>query len=118
MLGLRPQVVYRKSSEPVNRVLEQAPGAGTSVRRNSHVSLVVSSGPNPQPATAVPNVVGEDQATAANNLRSAGFEVVVLHRPVTTSTQDGNVVDEQPHGGSSIPSGSQVTLFVGRLQGG
>jgi serine/threonine-protein kinase len=117
-LGLRPQVVYRKSSEPVNRVLEQAPGAGTSVRRNSHVSLVVSSGPNPQPATAVPNVVGEDQATAANNLRSAGFEVVVLNRPVTTSTQDGNVVDEQPHGGSSIPSGSQVTLFVGRLQGG
>jgi beta-lactam-binding protein with PASTA domain len=117
-LGLRPQVTYRTSSEPANRVLQQTPASGTSLRRNSHVSLVVSSGPNPQPATDVPSVVGEDQATAANDLKSAGFKVVVLNRPVTESTKDGNVVDEQPHGGSSIPAGSQVTIFVGRFNGG
>jgi beta-lactam-binding protein with PASTA domain len=117
-LGLHPQVTYRTASAPANRVVQQTPAPGTSLRRSSHVSLVVSSGPSPQPAVSVPNVVGEDQATAANDLKSAGFKVVVLNRPVTKSTQDGNVVDEQPHGGSSIPGGSQVTIFVGRFQGG
>jgi len=117
-LGLRPQVVYRKSSEPVNRVLQQSPAAGSTLRRNSPVSLVVSAGPSPQPTTPVPNVVGQDQATAANNLESAGFKVVVLNRPVTNQSKDGLVVDEQPQGGSGIPAGSQVTVFVGRFSSG
>ena len=117
-LGLRPQVVYRKSSEPVNRVLQQSPAAGSTLRRNSPVSLVVSAGPSPQPTTPVPNVVGQDQSTAANNLESAGFKVVVLNRPVTNQSKDGLVVDEQPQGGSGIPAGSQITIFVGRFSGG
>ena len=77
----------------------------------------MSAGPNPQPATSVPNVVGQDQATAASNLRSAGFKVVVLNRPTTSQSKDGVVVDEQPRGGSSIPGGSQVTIFIGRFSG-
>lgn len=117
-LGLRPQVVYRKSSQPVNHVLQQSPAAGTTLKRNSSVSLVVSSGPNPQPASQVPNVVGQDQATAANTIKDAGFHVVVLNRPVTDQSKDGVVVDEQPTAGASIPSGSQVTIFVGRFSGG
>jgi beta-lactam-binding protein with PASTA domain len=64
----------------------------------------------------VPNVVGQDQATAANTLRSAGFRVVVLNRPTSNQDQDGIVVEQQPAGGSSIPGGSQVTIFVGRFR--
>jgi beta-lactam-binding protein with PASTA domain len=117
-LGLRPRVVYRRSSQPANRVLQQAPAAGATARRNSAVALVVSAGPNPQPTTTVPSVVGQDQATAANNLKNAGFKVVVLNRPVTSRSKDGLVVDEQPRGGSGIPDGSQVTIFIGRFAGG
>ena len=116
--GLRPQVVYKKSEKPANRVLQQSPSEGSSLKRNSPVSLVVSAGPNPQPTTPVPNVVGQEQATAANNLKSAGFKVLVLNRPVTNQSKEGTVVDEQPRGGSGIPSGSQVTIFVGRFAGG
>jgi serine/threonine-protein kinase len=116
--GLRPQVVYRKSDRPANRVLQQSPSPGSTLRRDSPVSLVVSAGPNPQPATPVPNVVGQDQATAADNIKSAGFKVVVLNRAVTSQSKDGVVVDEQPRGGSGIPAGSQVTIFVGRFAGG
>jgi beta-lactam-binding protein with PASTA domain len=117
-LGLRPQVVYRQSDQPVNQVLQQSPAAGSSLARNSAVSLVVSAGPNPQPSTPVPNVVGQDQSTAANNIKDAGFKIVVLNRPVTNQNKDGVVVDEQPHGGSGIPAGSQVTIFIGRFSGG
>jgi len=117
-LGLRPTVTYRRSSQPANRVLQQSPAAGSTARRNSRVALVVSTGPNPQPASSVPNVVGQDQATAANAIKDAGFRVVVLNRPVTNQNNDGNVVDEQPRAGSSIPGGSQVTIFIGRFAGG
>ncbi len=117
VLGLRPTVVYRRSSIVVNRVLSQSPAPGTTLRRGSPVRLVVSAGPNPQPATTVPNVVGQDQATAASNLRAAGFRVVVLNRPTTNEGRDGIVIDEQPRAGSSIPGGSQVTIFVGRFSG-
>jgi beta-lactam-binding protein with PASTA domain len=116
--GLRPQVVYKKSDKAANRVLQQSPTPGSSLKRNSPVSLVVSAGPNPQPATPVPSVVGQQQATAADNLKSAGFKVVVLNRPVTNQGKKGVVVDEQPRGSSSIPAGSQVTIFVGRFAGG
>ena len=116
--GLRPQVVYRKSDTPAGRVVQQSPTAGSSLHRNSPVSLVVSAGPNPQPTTPVPNVVGQDQATAADNVKSAGFKILVLNRPVTTQNKDGVVVDEQPRAGSGVPAGSLVTIFVGRFQAG
>jgi beta-lactam-binding protein with PASTA domain len=117
-LGLRPEVTYRKSSQPVNRVLEQSPAPGATLRRNAKVAIVVSAGPNPQPSSPVPNVIGQDQATAANNIKDAGFHVVVLNRPVTDQNKDGVVVDVEPAPGSSIPSGLQVTLFIGRFSGG
>jgi len=117
VLRLRPVVVYKRSSTAANRLLSQSPAAGTTLRRGSPVRVVVSSGPSPQPATTVPNVVGQDQATAASNLRAAGFRVLVLNRPTTDPSKDGLVIDEQPRAGSSIPGGSQVTLFVGRFSG-
>jgi beta-lactam-binding protein with PASTA domain len=117
-LGLRPTVVYRRSSQPANRVLRESPAAGATARRNSAVALVVSAGPNPQPTTSVPSVVGQDQATAANTIKDAGFKVVVLNRPVTSRNKDGLVVDVQPRGGSGIPAGSQVTIFIGRFSSG
>jgi beta-lactam-binding protein with PASTA domain len=118
VLGLSSTVSFRRSTQPVGRVLSQSPAPGTSLRRGSHVRLVVSSGPNPQPAASVPNVVGQDQTAAADTLRNAGFRVLVLNRPVTTQDQDGVVVEQQPRAGSSIPGGSLVAIYVGRFAGG
>jgi beta-lactam-binding protein with PASTA domain len=116
-LGLRPTVVYVRSSQPANRVVSQSPAQGTSLRRGSPVRVNVSTGPNPQPNASVPNVAGQDQAAAVQSLRDAGFKVAVLNRPTTDQSKDGLVVEEQPHAGSSIPGGSQVTIFVGRFTG-
>jgi beta-lactam-binding protein with PASTA domain len=116
-LGFRPIVTYVSSAQPANRVVSQRPAPGTSLRRGAPVRVNVSTGPNPQAATSVPDVVGQDQATAANNLRAAGFRVAVLNRPTGDQSKDGLVIDEQPVAGSSIPRGSQVTIFVGRFTG-
>jgi beta-lactam-binding protein with PASTA domain len=117
VLGLRPTVTYVRSSRPGNTVVAQSPAPSSTLRRGSRVRVNVSTGPNPQPATAVPNVVGQDQATAAQTLSAAGFKVAVLNRPTNDQSKDGLVVEEQPKAGSRIPAGSQVTIFVGRFSG-
>jgi len=117
VLGLRPAVIYVRSGQPANRVVSQSPKSGTSLRPGARVRVTVSTGPNPQPNTAVPNVVGQDQATAVQTLRDAGFKVAVLNRPTADESQDGLVVEQQPRATSSIPGGSQVTIFIGRFSG-
>ena len=112
--GLLATVIFQNSSEPLGRVLSQSPAPGASAQRNAHVRIVVSNGPNPQPATSVPDVVGQDQAAAADALRAAGFRVIVLNRPTTDQSQDGVVIEQQPHSGSTIPGGSLVAIYVGR----
>jgi eukaryotic-like serine/threonine-protein kinase len=117
LLGLRPTVVYVRSRQPANRVVSQSPKSGTSLRPGARVRVNVSTGPNPQPNAAVPDVVGQDQATAAQTLRDAGFKVAVLNRPTADQSKDGLVVEQQPRATSSIPAGSQVTIFIGRFSG-
>jgi serine/threonine-protein kinase len=81
------------------------------------VRLNVSSGPNPQPLKTVPNVVGQDQATATQTLQQAGFRVQVSPLDTTDASKDGIVIDEQPAGGSRAPGGALVTIYVGRFTG-
>lgn len=113
-MGMHPTVVYVRSSQPVNRVLSQSPAAGATVVRGSRVRINVSTGANPETATEVPKVVGQDQATAVQTLRAAGFKVLVLNRSTTEASKDGQVVEQQPKAGASIPGGLLVTIFVGR----
>jgi beta-lactam-binding protein with PASTA domain len=117
VLGLLPTVFYVSSSQPASRVVSQSPKSGTSLRPGARVRVNVSTGPNPQPNTVVPDVVGQDQATAAQTLRDAGFKVAVLNRPTADESKDGLVVEQQPRATSSIPAGSQVTIFIGRFSG-
>ena len=107
-------VEFQESSEPTGRVLSQSPSGGSNARRGSRVRLVVSSGANPQAAATVPDVVGQDQAAAAQALRDAGFRVLVLNRETADQSQDGVVIEQQPRAGSSIPGNSLVAIYVGR----
>jgi beta-lactam-binding protein with PASTA domain len=61
----------------------------------------------------VPDVVGQDQQSATSTLRAAGFQVQVITVPPPDPSQSGNVVDEQPSGGTRAPKGSIVTIYVG-----
>ncbi len=114
--GLRPIVRYVPSTRRAGIILTQAPATGTAPR-GSRVRVSVSEGPNPAAATTVPNVVGQDQTSAASALSQAGFKVLVLFRKTSNQSQDGTVIDEQPAAGASIPGGSYVAIFVGRFGG-
>ncbi|MEP6976462.1 MAG: PASTA domain-containing protein [Thermoleophilia bacterium] len=115
--GLASHVVYVASTQPAGRVVAQRPLPGTKVKSGSRVRLNVSIGPNPQASTPVPDVLGQDEATATTTLQNAGFQVIVIDQPTADQTEDGIVLDEQPAAGTRAPRGAVVTIYVGRFSG-
>jgi serine/threonine-protein kinase len=116
-VGFRPTVRYVTSPRPAGRVVTQSPTPGTLRTRGARVHLSVSNGPSPRPLRTVPNVIGQDQTSAVDVLRGAGFQVLIIYEQTPDQTQDGVVTEQSPGGGSRIPRGSQVTIFVGRFSG-
>jgi len=105
--GLVPEVQRVISSQPVDTVLDQTPAAGKSVRENSTVTIVVSSG---RERVAIPTgLVGSPVQEATDRLRAVGFVVNVEQRASETVPVD-TVISATPPGGSQAPYGSTVTL--------
>ena len=90
-------------------MLSQSPAASGTAAKGSAVALVVAKAPA---QTDVPNVVGQDEATAIDTLTKAGFDVNEQQVDVTDEGQDGTVVQQDPSGGKAKP-GSKVTIGVG-----
>ena len=80
--------------------------------------LQVSAGTQPAPATAVPDVSGESQSQATNDLQSAGFTVITASWPVSDQTRNGVVVYETPSGGGTAPRGATIVVYIGSASGG
>jgi eukaryotic-like serine/threonine-protein kinase len=60
----------------------------------------------------VPDVVGENGGTAEQTLKDAGFEVAV-DKAESSFDEEGLVTAQDPRGGSSVETGSKVTITVG-----
>ncbi|HET9214522.1 MAG TPA: Stk1 family PASTA domain-containing Ser/Thr kinase [Gaiellaceae bacterium] len=95
---------------PAGLVSTQSPDPGIMADRGSTVQITISTGPE---QVTVPNVVGDDEATAGGALEAEGFSVRVRRVPVVDPDQDGIVQDQDPGGGTEADPGSQVTIFVG-----
>lgn len=116
--GFVVRTSYVTSSHPQGTVVSQSPAAGTSAARGSTVAIRISlGGTATTPASVVPDVTGEDEATATADLRREGFTVEVVDQPTDDPNEDGVVLDEDPAPGARAPAGSQVTIFVGRSTG-
>ena len=89
----------------------QNPAAATQVPPRTRVQLNVAEGPNPGNPAQVPDVTGEDQATARSDLENAGFQVVIVHTTRGTGPS-GNVIEQQPSAGTTISTGDYVAIYV------
>jgi beta-lactam-binding protein with PASTA domain len=103
--GLKVAVTEEFSAEvPPRQVVSQNPDGGT-VRVGSTVKLVVSKGPE---LVFVPRVIGFPVEQAEQILRDAGLKPSAQRLPFGP----GNVVAQQPEGGTQRPRGSTVRLAV------
>jgi serine/threonine-protein kinase len=108
--GLRIARIESETSADVahGSVTRTDPVAGTSVAIGSSLTLFVSSG---KPQVSVPDVTGEAQDQATASLRHAGFQVATQTKESSTVTA-GDVISQNPAGGTQASSGATVTLTI------
>jgi len=90
------------------RVIETSPPEGTSVRKGSTVTIVVSRG---RQKVAVPDVVGQSRGDAEAALQQAGLGASATERE-DADAEPGTVLSQDPAGGSEVNPGSTVQLVV------
>jgi len=108
--GFGVETTQEVSDQDPGTVLSQSPGGGATAKPGATVNLVVAKASDEVP---VPDVTGDDEGSATNELEAAGFSVKVTEEDVDTPTQDGIVQSQTPSGGKA-KKGSQVTILVGR----
>jgi beta-lactam-binding protein with PASTA domain/tRNA A-37 threonylcarbamoyl transferase component Bud32 len=109
-LGFDVNPTYVDDKSPQNTVFEQDPKPGTKAPKNSTINVKVSNGP---PSAVVPDVTGESQDQATQDLQNAGFtKVQVQTTDVADPTQDGIVQAQDPAGTQTAPLTTTVTLTV------
>jgi eukaryotic-like serine/threonine-protein kinase len=101
------------ADEPEGTVIGMSPGAGSLAPPGTRVTLNVSLGVT---TTSVPDVVGDDEATARASLENEGWRVLIRDTPTTNPNEDGVVITQRPAPGEQAEPGAQVVLFVGRYQ--
>ena len=90
-------------------VVASSPGAGTSVKRDVQVDLMVSSGKDAAP---VPSVVGKHLSKAKEALEAAGFSVGGTHLGSNDNYDQGVVIRQTPASGASAARGSKIDLVI------
>jgi beta-lactam-binding protein with PASTA domain len=105
--GLQVQTATVTSRKRNGLVLSQSPAAGASVARGSTEVIRVSRG-----LVRVPNVVGQDRATAVAAIRGAKLVPSVFRVP--SPQPKGTVVAQLPRGGTRVAQGSSVRLNISR----
>jgi eukaryotic-like serine/threonine-protein kinase len=108
-LGFKVDVQHVDDPGPPGVVLRQDPEAAASVPAGTTVTLTVSQAPEDVP---VPNVIGMSEEDAVSTLHEANLDATV--NCVVDPAGEGNVTDQNPREGASLPPGENVELIVTR----
>jgi eukaryotic-like serine/threonine-protein kinase len=102
----------REFSETVKsgRVIETSPSEGSTVRKGSTVTLVVSRG---KEKVDVPGVVGKAREEAERLIRRAELEPAVTERE-DADADPGTVLEQDPAAGTALAKGRTVELVVAK----
>jgi len=100
---------YYSSDIAAGHILSQSPPPETVVRREWHVRVSESLGPQ---KVDVPDTVGSDARVAALRLRRAGLQVGVTAKLPWTGTQDNSVLAQDPPAHSHGIAQPSVNILV------
>lgn len=110
-LGLELEVDNRFYSSDVaaGHILTQSPAPGTVVRREWHVRVSESLGPQ---KVEVPNAVGVDERVAALKLRRVGLSVGTTVKLPVSGAPEGLVLAQDPPPNAQGIAGPSINLLV------
>ncbi|MDQ6614308.1 MAG: PASTA domain-containing protein, partial [Actinomycetota bacterium] len=108
--GLVPGTPVTQNSDtvPANAVIDENPAAGTSVAKGSTVTLTVSVG---KAQVKIPDEAGKDPTVAGAELGALNLKVSSANE-ASNAEPTGKVTRTSPAAGTSVASGSSVTIYV------
>lgn len=106
--GFKVESTAVYSSQPQGEVVATTPEAGSQAAKGSTVTIQVSKG---EEKVSVPDVRGTDENTAKNTLSGAGLNVTVT-TDYSDSVAQGNVISQDPSGGTKVDAGTNVNIVV------
>jgi beta-lactam-binding protein with PASTA domain len=115
-IGLVIEIRRVPNSLSRDTIVAQTRKPGTTLKRGDHMLVTVSSGPHRPTiqSITVPDVTGEDETAATQDLHSAGLTVRVIDQNTTDPSEDGVVIKQTPAANQSAPAKSAATIYVGR----
>ncbi|HSZ17501.1 MAG TPA: PASTA domain-containing protein [Terracidiphilus sp.] len=108
-LNLNVDNRYYSGDVAAGHVLSQSPAPGTVVRREWHVRVAESLGPQ---KVDVPDTVGVDQRVAAFQLRRAGLDVGITAKLADNGVPEGTVISQDPPAHAQGIERPSVNLLV------
>ncbi|CAB4670138.1 unannotated protein [freshwater metagenome] len=105
-VGTQTQVF--DNTAPLGTVAGTDPPAGSSVKRDTVINLLISKGPEP---VAIPEVVGKKLVGATAELTAVGLEPTIT-REYSETVAKGRVLSVTPTAGTTVNSGTGVQLLV------
>ncbi|GAA1152260.1 Stk1 family PASTA domain-containing Ser/Thr kinase [Nocardioides aquiterrae] len=96
---------------PEGQVITSSPKAGTTLRPDAAVDLVVSKGPKP---VRLKDWVGKDADDALAWLRAKGLDGKVVSEEYSDTVADGGVISMDPPSGTTLHRGDAVQLVVSK----
>jgi len=93
-----------------NHVASTDPAAGQQASFGQAVTLTVCGAVVINPTVTVPDVTGEDDATARSDITSAGLTVGTITLRVSCTIPRGQVISQTPAGGTTAPFGARINL--------
>lgn len=94
---------------PAGRIVSQSPAPGTVVRREWHVRITESLGPQ---RVAIPNLMGLDQRVASIQIRRAALEIGSTAQMPWAYAPEGAVIAQDPTPGSAGVARPSVGLLL------
>jgi serine/threonine-protein kinase len=115
--GILPSIVFVPSNDPLGTIEQQAKPSGTTVPFHSHVQINASTGPGNKPQEQVPNAIGQTLKQAVATMQGAHLRLIYLRFPVSSKQKAGQIVQQTPLSGASVPQNAQVLVFLASYKG-
>ncbi|EWS82892.1 Stk1 family PASTA domain-containing Ser/Thr kinase [Brachybacterium phenoliresistens] len=108
-LGTRTQEQF-SDSVPAGEIISASPEPGAVIKRDTPVTIIVSTGPQ---TFAVPDVTGQDLETATAALEDAGFVLAQGEPAYSEDVPEGSVISQStPGDAEALPAGGVVTVVL------
>jgi len=107
--GFKTDITSEPNAAPEGTVFQQNPSGGSEADDGSTVQLLTSKGAE---QVTVPNTVGVSETDARDRLAAAGLTATVVK--IFSEVDEGQVVAQEPAGGTSADKGSSVRLNISK----